>query len=212
MMTLARVAGVDVAETRVVSFGKREALLVRRFDRIPQADGSQTRLPFVSALSLLGLSETDLGGSYPEIADAMRKAGCPAEDLRQLFRRMVVNVACGNTDDHLKNHGFRLLDGRWRLTPAYDIVPSPDGMDIQAIGVGVLGSTPCYSNVLSKAGRFGVPHEEAVAIVQEVVAVMSTWREHFEQCRVPTVDIKRLERCIGRMQERHMATARVPAP
>jgi hypothetical protein len=38
---------------------------------------------------------------------------------------MVFNILCNNNDDHLRNHGF-LWDGKgWRLSPGYDIVPSP---------------------------------------------------------------------------------------
>jgi serine/threonine-protein kinase HipA len=46
-------------------------------------------------------------------------------DLEQLFRRVIFNVAVGNRDDHLRNHGFiRELAG-WRLSPAYDMNPNP---------------------------------------------------------------------------------------
>lgn len=207
MMTLAKAAGVDVAETEVVSLGDREALLVRRFDRIPDPRGD-IRKPYLSAISLTGYSETDVGGSYMEIADKMRlhQVGCPRSDLVGLYRRMVVNVACGNTDDHLKNHGFLWSGNGWRLSQAFDVVPTIEGNDYQAISVGHFGSTSSYQNVLSECGRFGLSTEEATAIVTQVLEVTSRWRDHFAACGVSENDL----RIIGRYMDRLLPPQ--PAP
>jgi len=200
-MSLARAAGIDVAETEVVSLGDREVLLVRRFERIPSTDGPDARLPYLSAMSLTGYSDTDVGGSYLDIADKMRlsQVGCPTSDRVELFRRMAFNVACGNTDDHLKNHGFIQAGGTWRLSPAFDIVPSVDGNDYQAISVGRQGVTASRQNVLSDCGRFGLSLEEAEAILDQISAVTSNWRQHFTKCGVSEVDLKRIDRCMGRL-------------
>ena len=192
-MTLARCAGCLVAETRVVPMGQREVLLVRRFDR----DGD-LRIPFASTLSLLGMSETSLGGSYPAIADNMRLANCPAGDMVELFRRMVFNAAIGNTDDHLKNHALLHLGGQWRLSPAFDVVPTPEGMDFQAIGIGVSGGSPDRVNLLSQAPRFGLDASSALAILDQVLACTATWRQHFSACGISDANIEYLARCIGR--------------
>jgi serine/threonine-protein kinase HipA len=64
---------------------------------------------------------------YPDIADLIRQISSnPVEDLRELWRRIVFTILVSNTDDHLKNHGF-IYSGndRWRLSPAFDINPSP---------------------------------------------------------------------------------------
>lgn len=47
-------------------------------------------------------------------------------DLQQLFRRVAFNVAVGNRDDHLRNHGFILGEGGWHLAPAFDVNPDPE--------------------------------------------------------------------------------------
>ena len=56
----------------------------------------------------------------------MRKVSAvPSEDSQKLFRQMGFNAAINNTDDHLKN--FWMLCGGalgWRLSPAFDLVPS----------------------------------------------------------------------------------------
>ncbi|QDQ27018.1 HipA domain-containing protein [Chitinimonas arctica] len=67
--------------------------------------------------------ETDW--SYSLLAIALRTLGAPAKDLRELWRRMVFNALVGNNDDHPRNHAaiYRPEEKRWRLSPAFDIVP-----------------------------------------------------------------------------------------
>jgi serine/threonine-protein kinase HipA len=55
--------------------------------------------------------EQSEGTSYLELAQFLRSKGDGAHadaDLEQLFRRVAFNVAIGNRDDHLRNHGFIL--------------------------------------------------------------------------------------------------------
>ena len=47
----------------------------------------------------------------------------PARDLRELFARLVLNILCGNTDDHARNHAAFWDGETLSLTPAYDICP-----------------------------------------------------------------------------------------
>jgi len=50
------------------------------------------------------------------------------EDWKELFGRMVFNAMVRNDDDHCRNHAvyYRERDGAWRLSPAFDLVPSTD--------------------------------------------------------------------------------------
>lgn len=65
--------------------------------------------------------------SYLEIADAIRQmSASPKEDLEALWRRIVFNVLISNVDDHLRNHAFLYFGmSGWRLSPAYDLNPTP---------------------------------------------------------------------------------------
>lgn len=99
------------------------------------------RVPFLSALSMMGLAD-GARGSYPELVDLLTQYGAQARgDAKALFRRMAFNVLISNVDDHLRNHGF-LWQGRagWTLSPAYDLNPTPvdvrplDGRPKPAIG------------------------------------------------------------------------------
>src|SRR5699024_5663226 len=69
--------------------------------------------------------------SYLDIVDFITTFGTQiANDLNQLWRRMVFSILVSNTDDHLRNHGFILSDEGWRLSPAYDVNPSVDKMGL----------------------------------------------------------------------------------
>lgn len=66
-------------------------------------------------MSMLGLANGEQG-SYLDLADEMlQRSG--DDDIEQLLRRICFSYAFNNTDDHMKNHGLLLEDGRWRLSP-----------------------------------------------------------------------------------------------
>ena len=114
--TMADMAGIDVPPARILQLNQTfHTFCVRRFDRV----NGQRRF-YASAMTLLRRAQSE-GASYLELAQFLRQAGDPAhvaQDLEQLFRRVAFNVAVGNRDDHLRNHGFVLGENGWRLAPA----------------------------------------------------------------------------------------------
>lgn len=120
-------AGIAAAPARLVSLGdtgnEASVAVIRGFDH--SSDGG--RIPYQSAASLLQASR-EADRSYTEIADAIRShSRAPTEDVRQLWRRLVLNLLITNVDDHLRNRGFLHVEhGLWRLAPAFDIHPFPD--------------------------------------------------------------------------------------
>lgn len=125
-----RQAALRFADTRHhILAGGRSVVRVLRFDR-----AGTRRVMAVSAASLLQVQypfitpEDSQGASYPRLAEELKRIGAPDEDLKELFGRMVFNAAVGNDDDHPRNHAviFDLEEKRWRLAPAFDVVPNPD--------------------------------------------------------------------------------------
>jgi len=124
-LTLARKAGIDAATARIVQSEDLPVALVRRFDR--QNNGH--RVMYVSAATMLGVEATEPEEhTYTEIVDAIRVHGADARaDIEELWRRIAFSILITNVDDHLRNHGFLHVDREfWRLSPAFDINPSPD--------------------------------------------------------------------------------------
>jgi serine/threonine-protein kinase HipA len=118
--------------------------------------------------------------SYMEIADALRQHGAKAgEDCAQLWRRIVFNILVSNSDDHLRNHGFLLAAGGWRLSPAYDMNPVP--LDIKprilTTAIDEADGTASLDLALQVAAHFGVKVSDAKRIAREVGNAVSHWRE-----------------------------------
>jgi serine/threonine-protein kinase HipA len=105
---------------------------------------------------------------------------------------MVFNPAVNNNDDHPRNHALLRRQRRWRLSPAYDLLPSPvvnlERRDL-ALSVGIYGRTACVYNLLSQAGRFGLSMTEAHAEINGLVNVIRQWPQSFSACGVSAKDI-----------------------
>lgn len=195
---MASSVGIETPKTLLVSLPDgRGVFLSERFDReaVPGKSGSFFRKGFMSALTLLGLDEMENPfGSYPAIADAARKAGidCGSE----LYRRMVFNIAVRNSDDHLRNHGFIREGSEWRISPAYDLMPTPVVPGIStffdlSIGVGKMGRKATRENALSEAARFGLSQSEAEEIFTTVSERARDWRTFYANHEVSGGDTEK---------------------
>jgi serine/threonine-protein kinase HipA len=174
-LKLAALAGIDAAPARIVLLGEVPVAVIGRFDR-DQADG---RIPYQSAASLLQASRED-DRSYTEIADAIRANGyAPAQDVRQLWRRLVFNLLITNVDDHLQNHGFlHVAHGQWRLAPAFDINPFPDKERESKTWLSEQdGPITDVGMLLARADYFGLDQAQARAVLAEVHAAVANWRQ-----------------------------------
>jgi serine/threonine-protein kinase HipA len=187
---LAARAGIRTPEHDLLRVAEKPLLLSRRFDR---AHG--TRIPFLSALSMMGLKDGERG-SYPELVDVLTQHGAQAaEDARELYRRMVFNVLVSNVDDHLRNHGF-LWTGRdgWTLSPVYDLNPTPTDVRKRILTTNInLDEGTCDLDlVISVAEYFGLAETPARAIIKEVATVTSSWREAAAVVGAPAGDVRRM--------------------
>jgi serine/threonine-protein kinase HipA len=196
-MTLAARADIRVAPTRAIRLTHGHALAVRRFDR----ERGQ-RLHALSANVALKAAGETLG--YPELAQLLRRRGSVEGDrntiqMRELFRRMVFNILIDNTDDHEKNHALLVTDtASYELSPAYDVVPSAQGLGYQQLRVGVDAGDSSLDNALSMSAQFGLKRAAAQAELRSVAAVVAAWREHFASLGVSASDIELLGEHIDR--------------
>ena len=178
MLTLAAKAGVATAASRLVTVGKRDVLLVKRFDRDRVRDG-YTRARMVSGITLLRTDDNALSRgrwSYVLLAEELRRISAePQKNAHELFRRMVFNALISNVDDHPRNHAVIARDQGWTLSPAYDLTPanpvSETARDL-ALTCGDLGRWANAANLMTQAARFLLSPEAAAAIIDEVEAVV----------------------------------------
>ena len=172
---LAKKAGVNAAETRVISTSdKYHTLLSRRFDR--REDGK--RIHFDSAMTLLGLNDGDnanTGNSYLEMVDFILQNCTNVEDnLKELYRRVAFNICIGNTDDHFRNHGFLLTAKGWTLSPAYDMNPTLN--EYQSLLINSHSNKSDLNELLNACEEYMLQKQSAQQIISEVLNAIKEWR------------------------------------
>lgn len=182
-LSLARAAGITVAEHKLVAVGGRSVSVITRFDR----EGAQ-RLPFLSASSLLGLPPGE-PGAYTLLADGIRQFGDDTPgDLRELWRRLVFSLLASNYDDHLRNHGFLMrTPGKWSLSPAYDLNPVPEieRAQMPKTAISEQNADPSIEAALEAAPRFGLKPAAAKTVLREVHTAVADWRKAAKKLRIP---------------------------
>jgi serine/threonine-protein kinase HipA len=216
-LELARNCGLTVPEVRHCDVGNRSVMLIRRFDRFwapagqypsagllhdtrPGGQLTESRVPFISGLTLVGCSEYDSPNkSYGDLAHAIRRHVHPehiARDNEELFARMVFNIFVSNDDDHLRNHGF-IRDprvGGWQLSPLYDVVPRP-GVAYERrlhLHIGAEGKAATLDNALTHATAFFADRAAAIAVIRRVWSEVRQWKTVFESFGSPGLLIDQL--------------------
>ncbi len=176
-LRLARKAGINAADARLVESEGAPVALIRRFDRTPEG----ARILYVSAATMLGADPAAPDEHcYTEIVDALRQYGSrPAVDIEELWRRIAFSILITNVDDHLRNHGFLHADrGQWRLAPAFDINPFPErARELKTWVSEESGPEATIEALLSVTAYFQLSRARALTILAQVEAAVATWRD-----------------------------------
>ncbi len=199
MLVLAQACGLTTAESKVVSVGARDVLLIRRFDR-EKTDAGYQRARMVSALTLLRTEDSAQlrdKWSYILLVEELRRVSSePKKDAMELFRRMCFNALISNTDDHPRNHAIIAKERDWSLSPAYDLMPVPqvslERRDLAMI-CGDQGRVANARNLLSQSARFLVHDDDAGSVVDAMKdRVKGTWYETARRAGVSEKDCARI--------------------
>lgn len=195
-MRLALHAGLSVANVRLETVGDKDVILIERFDRIPTKAG-WTRKAMVSGLTLLQLDEMMARyASYQDLAEIIRlKFKEPRATLHELFRRVVFNVLCGNTDDHARNHAAFWDGENLELTPAYDICPQARAENEANQAMKIVGqdARSRLSTCKQAAPHFLLSETQAQEIISQVEdSIRSGWDQICEEASLPEVESKLL--------------------
>lgn len=189
-LRLASSAGIEASQGRLETVAGRSVLLLNRFDR-----AGDRRLPFLSAMSLLGAGDNE-SHSYLEIADALRRlSAAPREDLVELWRRIVFSILISNVDDHLRNHGLLWAGpAGWRLAPAYDLNPTPTDVRPRILSLAVDDEEHTASLALAfqVAEYFGIDRQAARRIANEAGQAVASWRNEARRLGLRATEIDRM--------------------
>lgn len=172
---LAKNCGVEMAESTIEKVaGKHHTFFTKRFDR-----NKTERIHFASAMTMTGHTEDILKektASYMDIAEFIQfHSANVTEDLHQLWKRIVFNIAVSNTDDHLRNHGFILTNQGWRLSPAFDINPSID-KDGLALNINISDNSLNIELAKSVGKYFQLDEEQMDKIIKQVNKAIIKWK------------------------------------
>lgn len=165
-------AGIQMAPCRIEKFNSHHhTFLTKRFDRTVSS-----RLHFTSAMTQLGYYDGDYEASYLELAQFLTEHGANTkQDLAQLWRRIIFNIAVSNTDDHLRNHGFIYHKSGWILSPAYDINPVTPANGLH-LNITDSDNRLDYNLAMDVIEFFQLDKPRANQIKAEVLASVSNWK------------------------------------
>ena len=171
---LAKEAGINMTECRLLRENGRAHFMTRRFDR---ENGEKIHMQ-----TLCGLAHYDFRRlrmySYEQVFQVMRRLRLPYADAEEFFRRMVFNVVARNQDDHTKNISF-LMDktGTWRLSPAYDMSwaynPSGEWTSAHQMSINNKYDAITREDLLKVAYEMNI--KKATKIIDQVVDAVSHW-------------------------------------
>jgi serine/threonine-protein kinase HipA len=193
---LATSAGINMAPCRIEKImGKHNTFFTKRFDR-----ENGERIHFASAMTMTGNNEDairDNPASYLDIAEFISNQGANVEEnLHQLWRRIVFNIAISNTDDHLRNHGFILTKEGWILSPAYDLNPSID-KDGLALNIDMDNNALDFELAKSVGEYFRLNTLQMENIIQEVIQVTTNWKTLATEIGISRVELEMMEKAFN---------------
>jgi len=190
-LDLAAAAGIDVPGSQLLHLAGRNVLVLDRFDRTAAGD----RIGYASAMTMLQATDGEQR-SYLEIAEVIEETSArAAEELAQLWRRIVFSVLISNTDDHLRNHGFlHDRDDVWQLSPAFDLNPDPaPGTTYLSTVIDPSDDRATLAVAMSVADYFRLSPEAARRIIGEVATAVSHWQQVAASHRLSAAEIGRMQ-------------------
>lgn len=163
---LAKKCGINMPATRLFE-GKYFG--VERFDRIPSG-----KIHTVSAAGLLNADYRVPSLDYGDLLQLCHILTKNMEEVYALFRQMVFNVAIKNRDDHAKNFSFQLIDGEWKLSPAYDLLPSSGFNGFHTTTINNNGE-PTVDDMMAVATKIGLNKQRTTDMIQEIKTLVKSF-------------------------------------
>jgi serine/threonine-protein kinase HipA len=191
---MARAAGIDMPETRLLPEGGRRHFMVKRFDRSDA--GAKLHMQSLGGLAHLDYNQAG-AHSYEQALLVIRQLGLGMAAIEEQFRRMVFNLVARNQDDHVKNIAF-LMDrsGRWSLSPAYDLTFAhrPDSRWTGRHQMSVNGKRDDFSfeDLRRCAATASMGRNRPREIVEQVTEAVRRWPAYAEAAGVPEARTARI--------------------
>lgn len=158
----ARACGIEVPDFKLLTSEVGEGYFgCKRFDRGP-------RQHMISASALLEVSHRIPALDYNTLMQLTLTLTKNYAEVEKMFRLMCFNVFAHNRDDHSNNFSYLYADGKWRLSPAYDLTYSNSIGGEHATTVNGNGKNPEMKDILAVATKIGLKEDRAYEIALDI--------------------------------------------
>jgi len=181
-------AGLDVPEKRLEKVDGDNVLLIKRFDR-----AENKRIGYISMMTSLGFNDGE-NTDYSEIAERLNDISVSVNnDLHELYRRIILFIYLNNTDDHLRNHGLIRSGSGWRLSPVFDVNPTPDTATLRVTSIfSEYEKEKALEAIKFNAHVFNLSLTDAEKIISEVSGAIKSIKTYANQAGISKEEQKRV--------------------
>ena len=188
---MAKEAGIEMSECRLLEENGRAHFMTKRFDRQKNHK--------IHMQTLCGIAHYDYkmlrGYSYEQAFQIMRRLRLPYNQAEEMYRRMVFNVVARNQDDHTKNISFLMnSSGKWSLSPAYDVSwaynPQGNWTSKHQMSINNKWDDITRADLITTAKNMNIKRPEL--IIEQVIDAVNLWYKFAKEYDIPSETIKQI--------------------
>lgn len=182
---MAKACGIEMMECRLLFDNGRHHFMTRRFDR--NNNGEKHFVQTLAAIMHYDYYETG-AYSYEQIVMTMRKLKMPTSMIEQQVRRTIFNLVACNQDDHVKNFSFIMSrQGKWSLTPAYDLCHAEGSDFTKTHQLSLNGEKKNFklSDLKHLEEYSGLPQNFHKQVLEQTLDAFSGWRNLANELDIP---------------------------
>ena len=188
---MAKEAGIEMSECRLLEENGRAHFMTKRFDRHKNHK--------IHMQTLCGIAHYDYkmlrGYSYEQAFQVMRRLRLPYNQAEEMYRRMVFNVIARNQDDHTKNISFLMnRSGKWALSPAYDVSwaynPQGNWTSKHQMSINNKWDEITRADLIAVAKNMNIKRPEL--IIEQVIDAVNMWYKFAKEYDIPNNTIEQI--------------------
>jgi serine/threonine-protein kinase HipA len=188
---MAKEAGIEMSECRLLEENGRAHFMTKRFDRQKNHK--------IHMQTLCGIAHYDYkmlrAYSYEQAFQVMRRLRLPYNQAEEMYRRMVFNVITRNQDDHTKNISFLMnRSGKWSLSPAYDVSwaynPQGNWTSKHQMSINNKWDEITRADLIATAKNMNIKRPEL--IIEQVIDSVNLWYKFAKEYDIPNDTIKQI--------------------
>lgn len=188
---MAKEAGIEMSECRLLEENGRAHFMTKRFDRQKNHK--------IHMQTLCGIAHYDYkmlrAYSYEQAFQVMRRLRLPYNQAEEMYRRMVFNVIARNQDDHTKNISFLMnRSGKWSLSPAYDVSwaynPQGNWTSKHQMSINNKWDEITRADLIATAKNMNIKRPEL--IIEQVIDSVNLWYKFAKEYDIPAETINQI--------------------